>query len=35
MQLEVEALKLYDSTIFDLKLTVKDVFGIVSLSSYI
>jgi hypothetical protein len=35
MQLEVEALKLYDSTISNLELNVRDVPRVVSLAYYI
>jgi hypothetical protein len=35
MQLEVEAFKLYDYTISNLELNIKNVLGVVSLASYI
>jgi hypothetical protein len=35
MQLEVEALKFYDSTISNLELSMKDVPGMVSFAYYI
>ncbi len=34
-QLEVEALKLYTTTIFDLKLTIREVHGLMTLEEYI
>ncbi len=35
MQLDVEMLKLYDSTISNLELTLSDLLGVVSFASYI
>ncbi len=35
MQLEVQALKLYDFMVYDLELTIRDVHGVVSLAGYI